>query len=203
MKVIMLDIDGVLNWEGTEDRIDGFVGLDSTRIANFNRLIEAHPDAKIVISSTWRHCSIFMTAYQDFEGLKKLLASRGLKGEIIGYTPMRALERYGRNRGGEIKSWLDQNPDWTKFVVLDDDASGMHPLPVPTKQSWHTDEEFDTEVLLQQSERDLRPNHVRTSFRGVKRLVTDETYQEGGLSDGHIDLAIKVLNGYEIPVDND
>lgn len=54
-KLLFLDIDGVLNWAKTEDRLDGYVGLCKDRIARFNRIIEAVPDVKIVVSSTWRH----------------------------------------------------------------------------------------------------------------------------------------------------
>lgn len=169
MKIIFLDIDGVLNWAGTEDRINGFIGLCPIRIQRFNRIIDAHPDAKIVISSTWRKSGLF-GAYEGFEGLVKLLAERGVKGEIIGHTPIRF--SYA-SRGNEIRDWLnsnatDQDHD---FIVLDDSTDGMDGF-------------------------DLRHRQVQTYWEGVLLdQGRDEPYasEEGGLSDRDIDQAIKML----------
>ena len=57
MKVIFLDIDGVLNCIGsfnrTKTRFNGFVGMDPTLVARFNSLVEK-TGARVVLSSTWR-----------------------------------------------------------------------------------------------------------------------------------------------------
>lgn len=37
--------------------------------------------------------------------------------EVIGATP-----RLGRKRGYEIQEWLDNNPDVTHYVILDDNS---------------------------------------------------------------------------------
>lgn len=136
MKVIFLDIDGVLNCRTTQDRIEGYVGLCAERIARLNRITAAHPDAKIVISSTWRH------AYHG--DLRQLLKERGVTTEVIGQTPVKFSYV---PRGGEIRMWLDDRRDdfpdeKLEYVVLDDDTDGMRGYPPHSV--------------------DLRPRHVVT-----------------------------------------
>lgn len=199
MKIIFLDIDGVLNWVETKDFIDGFVGLDPANIASFNRIVDAHPDVKIVISSTWRRCTPFQTAYKDFEGLKKLLADRGVRGEIIDHTPIYFSHR---SRGHEIRAWLDRhreiNQEPFEYVVLDDDRSGMAPyVESRKKHSWETEEEF-AERLAEPVEEDLRLRHVVTSWKGyVTQVLPDgkELADPGGLRDQHAEQAVRILNG--------
>lgn len=54
--MIFLDIDGVLNCAETAQRHRGVIGIDPYLVAIFNRIIFA-TEAKIVISSSWRHSS--------------------------------------------------------------------------------------------------------------------------------------------------
>jgi hypothetical protein len=195
VKLIFLDIDGVLNWIGTEDRISGFIGLDPTRIAQFNKIIDAVPDAKIVVSSTWRKTGMF-GVYEDFNGLKKLLADRGLRGEIIGHTPI----HFGRRgRGQEIREYLDEefqveNPGQTvdSFVILDDDTTAMEGWKAESYLG--KDEAGDDEYEAREG-RDLRPFHVRTFWDGEQHLIGGDTVTnvEGGLQDYHVEDAIKIL----------
>lgn len=182
MKVIFLDIDGVLNWRATVDRISGYIGFCPARIARLNRITAAVPDAKIVVSSTWRHC--FDTdAYRDFPGLVALLKKRGVSAEIIDKTPHRFSYL---PRGGEIREWIRawkaENPGQKlEIVVLDDDTAGM----------------------LAHGDDDLRPFHVVTSFDGQWdfRAGAETLLEEGGLLDKHVDQAIKVLGGHRIPAE--
>lgn len=193
MKVIFLDIDGVLNWVGSKDRICGFVGLDPTRIERFNRIIEAHPDAKIVVSSTWRH-SRMPGVYEDFDGLKVLLKERGLKGEIIDLT----VKDYRLcSRGSEIRQWVD---DWEKdhpgeilnYVILDDDTSGMEGW-IEEEGIWYNYGSGSEGWSPRQEFRDLRHRHVVTFWDGEEGSGYNEPGLEGGLQDYHIEKAIKLL----------
>ena len=178
MKVIFLDVDGVLNYDGTTDRIDGFIGFDPELINNFNKIIEAVPEAKIVISSSWRKPFAFMTAYSDFNGLKKLFADRGLKGEIIGHTP---IYWHDKPRGDEIRDWIENyTGTLDRFVILDDDTSGMAGGEYERYEGIDDDGE-DSYTLI--TEMDLRPNHVVTSW------------SNGGLTMTHVEKAIKILKG--------
>lgn len=198
MKIIFLDIDGVLNWAGTEDRIGGFVGLCQERIARLNKITDAVPDAKIVISSTWRR-SFFAGVYEDFEGLIKLLHARGVKGDIIGKTPY----GYGyRGRGNEIREWIDDMetdfPGQTleEYVVLDDSTDCMegHAVEIPIGKSEAGEEQYEVKVYG-----DLRPRHVVSYWVGEEGVFEGNDV-EGGLQDKHVEQAIEVLNGKLIKV---
>jgi hypothetical protein len=196
-KIIFLDVDGVLNWNGTEDIIDGFTGLDPALIANFNKIIEAHPDAKIVVSSTWRKCVPFMTAYKDFEGLKRLFASRGLKGEIIGHTPIRFS---GSNRGGEIRDWLEgyetELGEKVSYVVLDDDTRGMRGW---SHEKYDGTDESGEDIYRTVLARDLRSNHVVTVDYGIWD-DGEKIWKASGLTEERAQVAIDVLNGKLVEV---
>jgi hypothetical protein len=51
MKVIFLDIDGVLNCWATTERWRGYIGIDPKLAQRFAELVTG---AKVVLSSTWR-----------------------------------------------------------------------------------------------------------------------------------------------------
>ena len=53
MKVIFLDIDGVLNHAGCTEKIDGCYFVEEPLIMNLVNLMDA-TGAKVVLSSTWR-----------------------------------------------------------------------------------------------------------------------------------------------------
>lgn len=116
MKVIFLDIDGVLNV--IPQGHDAFGGIfHSDFVENLKHIID-ETDAKIVISSSWRH-----------SGLQKMLDMwefRNLPGEVIGVTPdlYRRVDFEGERkmvRGDEIQAILDQYYQITNYVILDDD----------------------------------------------------------------------------------
>ena len=134
MKVIFLDIDGVLNthdyliatqaaqtfdaggkitrWNHEED-------MDRVLVARVNRIIEA-TGAKVVISSSWR----LLFQLDDIRGF---LTSRGFVGEIIGETPRYVHKEdwtSGRidHRADEIRAWLREDGGAVEsYVILDDD----------------------------------------------------------------------------------
>ena len=53
MKVIFLDIDGVLNYSGCKEKIGGIFFVNDERIKILKEIIDK-TNAKIVLSSTWR-----------------------------------------------------------------------------------------------------------------------------------------------------
>jgi hypothetical protein len=124
VKVLFLDIDGVLNsaeWYGRRPRelrdlpnTDHNVGLceiDPEAVARLGRIVDA-TGARIVISSTWRRVFRLPT-------IRLLLAERGLRAEVVGVTPdLGGVAMLGR--GEEIRAWLAAHPDVTAFAVLDD-----------------------------------------------------------------------------------
>lgn len=121
MRVIFLDIDGVLNHQGmtNEDWTKyGTCGgsIDPKCVKILNDLTDEYP-CKIVVSSTWR-----------LDGLMKVreaLVEAGVTAEIIGTTPR--LMYSGSVRGNEIKSWMDVRTDVESYVILDDDSDMLYP----------------------------------------------------------------------------
>lgn len=129
MKVIFLDIDGVLNSEeGYKEHINknGFNGalvyaeVEDRPLKLLKEIINK-TSAKIVVSSSWRiGCersgreSIFGKAL--YEKLEKRLKDYGM--EIYDITPSLGA---GTQRGDEIREWLSKN-EIENFVILDDDC---------------------------------------------------------------------------------
>lgn len=116
VKVIFLDFDGVLNSANRWNECAvADVKVPSTRLdpmaVNRLRYLVSATDAKIVISSTWRH-------FFKLEQLGGFLHRFGLpKDCVIGKTP-----RVGR-RGHEIRAWLKQHGATVeKYVIFDDDS---------------------------------------------------------------------------------
>lgn len=77
MKVIFLDIDGVLNI--IPESVDEFGAVFHSNFVNNLKWIIEETDAKLVISSTWR--------YGGLNWLKRMWKYRNYPGEIIGITP--------------------------------------------------------------------------------------------------------------------
>lgn len=128
MKVIFLDFDGVLNhqcwwWRNPLSETDNKAvredqDIDPECVARLNALIAA-TGAKVVVSSTWRLC-------RTSEMLQVILNRNGFTGDVIDKTPcawdMSEGGLLGKERGYEIRVWLDHHPEVTDFVVLDDDC---------------------------------------------------------------------------------
>lgn len=114
MKVIFLDIDGVLNSMSSVLAYQTYRKLDEVSCRLINRLCERY-DYKIVISSTWRKL------YRPLE-LKTILVSRGFDTysfmqDSIFFTP----EHSSGFRGYEVEQWCIENQP-EKFIIIDDDT---------------------------------------------------------------------------------
>ena len=116
MKILFLDVDGVLNHKGTKERVvtkhGSFISLDAMLVKRLQDWLRDHPDVKIVLSSSWREDTLYDGAFT------RALHDAGIN--WISETP-----RIGR-RGVEIAAWLDQN-DCSRWAILDDDGD-MHPV---------------------------------------------------------------------------
>lgn len=106
MKVIFLDVDGVLN-----SSQDGFtIKLGTNKHLELLKQIVDKTDAKIVLSSSWR----INNKTKSF--IENKLNDYGMS--IISSIP-----DLGSSRGEEIKSWLRETTDFIEsFVILDDDS---------------------------------------------------------------------------------
>lgn len=117
MKIIFLDIDGVLGtWESLSKPWYVWQHLNSKSVEALN-FITRNTSAKIVISSTWR-----LGDEKTFASLIVHLKNEGIEAKIIGRTPM-----LNRLRGLEIQKWLDDfDGEVESFVILDDDDDMCH-----------------------------------------------------------------------------
>lgn len=117
MKIIFLDIDGVLNCPATLERFQGTIAIDTNMVSSMKRIIR-ETGAKVVISSTWRMS-------------KERLAEIEKHGiEFIDITPvLRSI------RGEEIASWLKSHPNVKKYAILDDDSDFLPEQPL-FQTSW-------------------------------------------------------------------
>lgn len=118
MKILFLDIDGVLNSQNfTKNNISRTILPDDSNIDPqscklLEDLLVSCPDLYIVISSTWRRMF-------NLNQLQNILKQKGLLScnKIIDYTP----SLQNSIRGNEIQSWLDEHPEVSLFAILDDD----------------------------------------------------------------------------------
>jgi hypothetical protein len=114
--VLFLDVDGVLNKCGT------FNDVHTDKATLLYRIV-AETRCSIVVSSTWRR-----TAHSR-KLLVSLLQQSGVT--ISDWTP--CLDRISDSgylviaeRGHEIQAWLDDHPEATRFVILDDAGDMAH-----------------------------------------------------------------------------
>lgn len=133
MKVIFLDIDGVINSErsflASHHRLDtcasdddGGVGapysirlskmtVDPIACGLINRILR-RVDAYIVLSSTHRK------HFDGMDGVELYLSQLGLDGaRCVGVTPV-----LHKQRGEEIKHWLNERPYITHYAIVDDNT---------------------------------------------------------------------------------
>jgi len=148
-KVIFLDIDGVLNSVQSAHmyhrlrgkKVNPYDDFCLTAVCLLCDILDAHPDCKLVISSSWRkrYCDD-LDASNDInlksifdplpdENIKQLIQSR-----VIGRTKAiykeipQGIKVSNREvfRGDEIQEWIDTNKDRLakdfKFVILDDES---------------------------------------------------------------------------------
>lgn len=123
MKVIFLDIDGVLNCETTTERVDGLFFVEDRKLELLKRIIDS-TGAKCVLSSTWRSGWNGNNSFNPMCPEVKALFDKckEFEIEIIDKTG-----KEGFNRGEQINAWLTVRDDVEEFIILDDDCD-MHPL---------------------------------------------------------------------------
>ena len=120
MKIIFLDIDGVLNSREYFNSIPRGVlyqEIDETKVELLKQIID-QTQAEIVLSSTWRGLKDMGEMNQPhpmYTYLIETLAKYSLS--IMSHTPV-----IGEKRPLEIYTWLNNRVDTIEeFVILDDD----------------------------------------------------------------------------------
>lgn len=122
MKIIFLDIDGVLNsdrYDRKKSEADG--NIDKSRLPLLKRLID-ETGARTVLSSSWReHWEREASEMSDAgKELSLIFLQAGIK--IFDKTPFLS------SRKEEINHWLSLHPEVEGFVILDDNIFGWGEL---------------------------------------------------------------------------
>jgi len=161
IKVIFLDIDGVLNYNGCKtETSSGSMFVNDNKIKILKEIID-RTGAKVVLSSTWRigwkHLDMGLTdtwAIRDFVELRDKL----LEFEIKFYDKTPMFDKFMRRRGEEIQAWLDNHEDVDGYVIIDD-LSGNWLRPCASH-------------LLQTSEsRGLLEKHIKVAERIINMEI--------------------------------
>ncbi len=138
VRVVFLDIDGVLN---SERYLDDYPPdedyavrsiewwrqmLDPDAVARLNRILDA-ADASVVVASTWRYSL-------DLKQLQFVLEGAGFTGQVIDST-----DKNSRVPRGQLaKQWLRNHPEVDGFVIVDDQADQEPLLDRFVQTSWET-----------------------------------------------------------------
>jgi HAD domain in Swiss Army Knife RNA repair proteins len=113
MKVVFLDIDGVLNCEKTRNPRGLPYIAEPKLVARFKHLLK-QTRAKAVLSSTWRY---------DPAGL---FSAKRWGIPFVSVTP----DMPKRPRRDEILAWLRKHPSIKRFAVIDDEDDDLDDLPL-------------------------------------------------------------------------
>lgn len=120
MKIIFLDVDGVLNTRNTKDRCGVVIGIEDEKVKRLAKIV-SRTGASIMLTSSWKHGWSADPRKNDRDGdyLNRKLAKYGLK--ITDKVDMGISVR-----GYEILQWLDWQIRMKKqsvesYVVLDDE----------------------------------------------------------------------------------
>ena len=120
MRVIFLDIDGVLNSHRTAAayREPLMRKLDPVSVKLLHRIV-SKADAKLVISSTWRLDPDWLTLVWGClreAGWPCDYGDCPIIGRTAKYLGIRKV------RGDEIDMWLKENPEYDDYLIFDDDS---------------------------------------------------------------------------------
>lgn len=121
MKILFLDVDGVLN----TTKSTTFLSLSKPKLRLLEKIVK-ETGCYIVLSSTWR---------KDNEAYMKLVRTLLYRNIIIhDITPT-----LWKDRGYEIEAWLNDNPHVEKYAILDDDSDM---LDTQLRHFFQTDPEY-------------------------------------------------------------
>lgn len=187
MKIIFLDIDGVLNgWDFSEYvKYNVWNIVPSKKIKDFIRSLSHYTDvdkkrvrrlgkickktgAKVVLSSSWRNGLLRHSGARYYDSDRNKLFWDLIDKyhiEVIGKTPRL---RMSYKREDEIKAWLSEHNEVENFIILDD-------------------EDADLQSFV--------GNHlVKTSHKDYAGYIACSERKWSGLAKEHVKQAIKILN---------
>jgi hypothetical protein len=157
MKVIFLDIDGVLNSDQTRNPRKFPYVVDKKLLALFQKLVD-RTGAEVVLSSSWRCDPVGVLAAKHWG---------------IPFIDL-CSDRPGSSRSSEIRAWLADHPDVTRFVVIDDEDDALDDLPLfqPSAKTGITTEIVKAveRYLNEETEETIRNNAVSRIGQNVGAL---------------------------------
>lgn len=115
MKIIFLDIDGVLNCRNSKPSCHGIMGIDDDKAQNLKYIVE-NTNADIVLISSWR------TGWEKIHKERQGYMADYLDGKLekAGLSIIDKTDNRTAMRGEAIINWLsDKNIE--SFVILDDE----------------------------------------------------------------------------------
>lgn len=140
MKIIFLDIDGVLVISKTfNERLGKYMVADATCISNLNKIVDA-TKAKVVISSAWKYCGLME--------MSLILRYWGFEGEVIGLVPNIEIRNEEFSREDEIQEYLNNHNSIESFVILDDMSLQIDNLVKTKFEDGLTKEETDKAIRI-------------------------------------------------------
>jgi hypothetical protein len=147
--LIFLDIDGVMNTTTSCIQHRSGERFPLGTILSLNWLMNRHPLAHVVITSTRRHAGM--------EAMRQLFMRNSLSmvaGRIIGLTPRIVEQDIDDYREDEIERWLDSHGPVSRMVIIDD-----KPITGPLARHWvGTDSDTGlTKALAKQAARHIKP----------------------------------------------
>jgi len=158
MKVIFLDVDGVLNCSKTSNPKQLPYIIDRRLLRRFVA-ITRRTQAKVVLSSTWRYDPVGRWAAKH----------HGIR--FIGWTP----DLPTKSRCDEIKRWLKAHPRVNRFAILDDEDDGLDSLPLfqPSAKTGLTKEIAVglIDYLNGKTDQDMRRSLLVRTLQDVSALV--------------------------------
>lgn len=155
MKVIFLDVDGVLNsmdWFDKNKGKKGYTEINPKKVELLKEIVDK-TNAKIVLSSTWR--SLVKNEHEEehpmYSYLVETLRKYGM--EVFSSTPY-----IGNNRPKEIKAWLESQSEEMRFISLDDDF-------FPSEYRKYGIENCLVKTSFYEKDGGLRKEHVEKSIK--------------------------------------
>ena len=115
MKVIFLDIDGVLNCQSSKSSCHGMVGIDNDKVKRLKEIVKS-TGAKIVLISTWK--TDWQKLLKEQQGYMADYLDRKLKRQRLAI--MDKTDDYIAMRGEGIDQWL-KGRNVESFAILDDE----------------------------------------------------------------------------------
>ena len=159
MKVIFLDIDGVLNCRKTPNPRKFPYVIDDELLARFTQLLQ-QTGASVVLSSTWRY---------DPAGI---FSAKHYGVPFMDITP----DMPDEPRCKEILEWLRDHPEVTRYVVIDDEDDELDKLPLfqPSSRTGLTQKIVDgaADYLNRRTEKDIRCNRVVRVLQNIHSVFT-------------------------------